>query len=366
MFAARGSRCGTRCARSRRATPVHNRVWLSTTSPNSVCGRQAIATVFSVTPVLAMRPDTDGLLRRSTLLDDGFTAEEIDRLLRTGLLLAVRRGVYRTADREIATAEKEHALRCRALFPQLGGGAFGYVSAAVLLRLPVWNVPLARLHVVQDRSGRGQVRCGVHVHGSPLAARDVVEMDGLRVTSPARTAAEMARSLPLEAALVMVDGALQRAWRERHLGEHHPGATTAAEIDEVMERFVGRRGIPAARRLFALADERSESPGETRSRYAMHIAGLPPPITQWDVPGTDFRTDFGWPELGVVGEFDGKAKYGRGFRRGVDPQELLWREKLREDRIRATGLIVVRWTWSGITSSAPDGLLPQLIARLGR
>lgn len=319
-----------------------------------------------VTPPLTMRPDASGLLHRRLLLADGFTAEEIDRLLRTGVLRSVRRGVYRADDGRGLSAGEEHALRCRALFPQLDDGVFGHVSAAVLLGLPVWNISLARLHVVQDRSGRGQVRPGVHVHGSPLGTSDVTQVDGLRLTSPARTAADMARSLALESALVTVDGALQRAWREAHRGESHAGAATATEIAQVLDRFAGRRGIPAARRLLALADERSESAGETRSRFAMYRAGLPAPATQWEVPGTDFRTDFAWPELGVVGEFDGRAKYGRDVRPGVDPHELLWREKRREDRIRAIGLIVVRWTWRGITDTEPDGMLPQLIARLVR
>lgn len=312
-----------------------------------------------------MRPDASGLLHRRSLLADGFTAEEIDRSLRAGSIRSVRRGVYRAADAEALSAAQEHALRCRALFPRLETGVYGFVSAAVLLRLPVWNVPLTRLHVVRDRSGRGQVRSGVHVHGSPLGASDVVEVGGLPVTSAARTVADMARSLRLDAALVTVDGALQCGWREANLGETHPGATTAVEIFEVLDRFAGRRGIPAARRLLALADERSESAGETRSRLAMHAARLPAPVTQWSVPGTDFRTDFAWPDRGVVGEFDGRIKYGRSVRPGVDPQEVLWREKRREDRIRATGLSVVRWTWRDITGTDPDGMLPQLLARLG-
>lgn len=311
-----------------------------------------------------MRADAFGLLRRSALLADGFTAEEIDRLVRTDRIVAVRRGVYRMADQERRSARADHMLRCRALFPQLTSGVFGYASAAVLLGLPVWNVPLGRLHVVEDRSGRGQIRAGVHVHGSPLARADVVEVEGLRVTSAARTAADVARSAPTEAALVTVDGALQRAWREANRAEPRPGAATATEIGDVLERFGRRRGIPAARRVLGLADERSESAGETRSRFRMHMAGLPPPITQWEVPGTDFRTDFGWPEVGVVGEFDGPIKCGRGFRPGVDPEEVLWEEKRREDQLRATGLIVVRWTWQGITSTGPDGMLHQLTARL--
>lgn len=307
------------------------------------------------------RPDDHGLFRRTTLLAEGHSAQEIDRLVRTGRLRTVRRGVYRVTDRPLGSPEERHALRCRALEPALGPGAvFGYVSAAVLLGLPVWNIPITRLHVVRNRSGRGQVRAGVHVHGSPLVEQDIVEVDGMRVTSPARTGVDLARSVPVEPALIVLDGILHQAWRRVQVAAQHPGAATAGELDEALGRLVHRRGTPAARRLLALADERSESPGETRSRYAMHRAGLPSPTTQWPVPGTGFRTDFAWPDLGVVGEFDGRVKYGRSARPDEDLREVLWREKRREDVIRSRGLTVVRWTWAGITAPGPDGMEPQL------
>jgi hypothetical protein len=125
----------------------------------------------------------------------------------------------------------------------------------------------------------------------------------------------------------------------------------------VLSRFGGRVGTPAARRVVALADARSESPGESRSRFRMYLASLPDPATQWEVPGLPFRADFAWPEHGVVGEFDGRIKYGRPLRPGQDLGEVLWEEKRREDLIRSTGLTVVRWVWSDLA----DG---SMVARL--
>ncbi len=54
----------------------------------------------------------------------------------------------------------------------------------------------------------------------------------------------------------------------------------------------------------------------------------------------------GWPELGVIGECDGLLKYS-----GSDA---LIQEKIREDRIRALGFIVVRWTWNDIIRHPGD------------
>lgn len=59
--------------------------------------------------------------------------------------------------------------------------------------------------------------------------------------------------------------------------------------------------------------------------------------------------DFGWPEHGVAGEFDGQVKYGRLLRPGQSPGDAVFAEKVREDRLRGEGLTVVRWTWDELT-----------------
>ena len=73
------------------------------------------------------------------------------------------------------------------------------------------------------------------------------------------------------------------------------------------------------------------------------------------------RSDFWWPQQRVVGEFDGKAKYvDPACRGGISAEEAVYREKLREDRIRALGYTDVRWAWSDVQS--PDRLKRKLLA----
>ena len=55
--------------------------------------------------------------------------------------------------------------------------------------------------------------------------------------------------------------------------------------------------------------------------------------------------DVAWEADRVVGEFDGRMKYGRLLRPGQDPGEAVFEEKRREDAIRDEGWDVVRWTW---------------------
>lgn len=307
--------------------------------------------------------DAHGLVRRSVLRDQGFSDDEIDRLRRTGILTGVRRGVYRLDDGDGPdSAVADHVLRARAAAPGLSPEAvFGHATAGVLLGLPIWAVPLGRLHVVRSRPTGARTRGDLVVRCGTLLRDEIVDGGGgLRVTAPARTLVDLARSVPTEQALVVADGALQAGLVAARTGRPRPGATTPGDIAAALGRATGRSGVGAARRTLALTDPASESPGETRSRFRMHLAGLPAPVTQWPVPGTRHRTDFAWPDLGVVGEFDGRVKYGRGLRPGADPAEALWEEKRREDRIRRTGLVVARWTWQDIGDPGPHGMVAVL------
>ncbi len=167
------------------------------------------------------------------------------------------------------------------------------------------------------------------VHGRALPADQVTVIRRLRVTDGTRTALDLARRLPLPAAVVAVDAALAA------------GIARRETLGDLLELEVGPFS-GHARRAVALADGRSESPGETLSRLAIASHGLPAPRLQaWvrDSAGPIGRVDFLWPEQRVVGEFDGRLKYRR-------PEDL-WAEKRREDRLRE-GYEVVRWVWSDV------------------
>ena len=105
----------------------------------------------------------------------------------------------------------------------------------------------------------------------------------------------------------------------------------------------------------AFADGRSESVGESRSRVAIALAGLPTPALQWPIRYGDATalTDFGWVAQHTVGEFDGKIKYGRLLKPGQEPGDAVYAEKLREDGLRALDWEVVRWTWPDLRDFAP-------------
>ncbi|UIJ36253.1 hypothetical protein [Allobranchiibius sp. GilTou73] len=95
----------------------------------------------------------------------------------------------------------------------------------------------------------------------------------------------------------------------------------------------------------SLADRRSGSEGESLSRARMFEMGFPQPELQVRIPDGERRAaygDFGWGDL--IGEFDGRVKYRADGFSGGAAEEVVWREKLREDAIRRTHR-VVRWIW---------------------
>ena len=78
------------------------------------------------------------------------------------------------------------------------------------------------------------------------------------------------------------------------------------------------------------------------SRVVFADHGIPMPIPQLEVfdglGGFVARSDFGWEEERTLGEFDGRQKYGRLLLRpGQSPEDALFKEKRREDRLRDLG-----------------------------
>lgn len=281
---------------------------------------------------------------RRQLLAAGWTDNDLRRQRRVGELVRVGRGAYVSAPGAPPRFEVRHALLAAVRDErQAADGVLSHVSAAVLHGLSTWGLRLERVHRTRDRRTGGRVGAGVHVHAAPLAPDEVVEVDGLLVTSPARTVIDIGRTAGFDAAVAVADSAL------------HKHLVDPDELARAARRCAGWPGAPQARQVVAVADGDSDSVGESRSRLAIARAGLPAPILQWKVEGNGrvYEVDFGWPELCTVGEFDGLSKYGRLLRPGQDPAEAVVAEKLREDEIRDLDLRVVHWIWADLDGFDP-------------
>ncbi len=114
------------------------------------------------------------------------------------------------------------------------------------------------------------------------------------------------------------------------------------------------------------ADGDAESLGESLSRVRIMVMGFPAPELQrcfTDARGTIGRADFYWPGVRLVGEFDGAVNYSKpDFLRGRTQSQVVIDEKLREDRLRALGLGVVRWAWNDLRAR---GALREVLISAG-
>ncbi len=284
---------------------------------------------------------------RAELLARGVTDKELWRMRRDGRLVTLRRGAYAVPEDTEPTADgATHRLTVRAAMRSLADDAVAsQVSAAVLFGLPVWAICTSRVHVTRARRTGGRRAPSLHVHALSLDRDEIVTVDGIAVTAPGRTLVDLGRSVSYQAAVAVADAALRA------------GLLDGPELRAAAARAVGRPGAPQARRVADFADARSESVGESRSRVALVRAGVPSPVPQWEVRSRTGvllgRSDFGWPELRTLGEFDGRAKYGRLLRPGESAGDAVFREKQREDALRAEGWSVVRWTWDDLSDFAP-------------
>lgn len=286
------------------------------------------------------------------LTEQGYSYAEIARKARRAELVRVRRGAY--AD------PPESELRPRAMHLRLLAATLGqsspdavvsHVSAAALHGLPIWTEHLGRVHLTRDRAGQGKVRRYVQIHGARLAPSDIVDVEGFRVTSVARTVVDLACTLSMLQAVSVGDAALRAGLRREAL-------------TEVLAQAGRRHGVADARRCIAFLDPRAESPGESMSRVVLFQQGMPAPEPQFEVFDAGHfvaRSDFGWEKFRTLGEFDGKVKYGQLLLKpGQSPEDALFEEKQREDALRDLGWQVVRWIWADLNRPA------QMLDRLRR
>ena len=217
------------------------------------------------------------------------------------------------------THERRARAAARLLLP---GAALSGRSAAVL-----WGVDAARSDDPVECTLAPARRCGavrgVHVTRRHLPDSDVTSRHGVLVTTPVRTALDLARIQPADDAVVAVDQFLH----SRLIALDDLRAAAAAVSGP------GCRGIRLA---VGRADGLAQSPQETRLRLLLHGSPLPRPVAQHTVRDADGRfvaeVDFGWPEQAVAVEYDG-VWHGEAQQVGKD--------RRRFNRLTAAGWTVI-------------------------
>lgn len=270
-----------------------------------------------------------GIASRANLRRAGFTPREVHAAVSTGALAPLTHGWY-------ATAPMDDRMLLRSLGHVLPGDAvFAGPTAALLHGVEVAEASLRpgpiRLSVVREPGSRALRRPGLSCRVMQMEAGDVCEVHGVRVTSPLRTALDLAASSPLPRAVAVLE-AFVRA-----------GIVSTCEIAERVRHMAGRRGVRVLREALSVMDARSESPPETAVRLRLDEAGLPDVVPQRPVrvPGhsAPLRLD-----IGVVAE--GRKVAVEYFSDAFHPREgpVAVHDAARLDMIRREGweTVVVR------------------------
>lgn len=188
---------------------------------------------------------------------------------------------------------------------------------------------------------------GLVVRTEALAVEETRRIGSLPVTTPARTAFDLGRRLALRDGVQRVDALMNAT------------GVTPSEVERVIARHPGVRGLRQLRQTLTLVDGGAESPYESLTRLLLHQNGFPPPQTQIEVRdehGCVFaRIDMGWPEYLVGVDFDGAHHW-------TDPKQRSW-DVERHARLLDLGWVDVRLT-SGILHARPQWFLERVGAAL--
>ena len=203
--------------------------------------------------------------------------------------------------------------------------AFSHRTAAALLGASV-DLP-ARPHVALTPRRVLPQHAGLVVHGRRLAPADVVEHDGVRVTSGAQTLLDLAPLLPPQE-LVAVGDAL---WRAGHLDP--------VRVAERLSRADRVRGVVRARACAPLLSPLAMSRPESVIRYWLATSDLPTPLPQVEVQDRHGRVvahgDLGYSDWKVLLEY-------KGQQHATDPDQF-GRDVDRYSLMAAGGWLVLRF-----------------------
>lgn len=286
---------------------------------------------------------TDGYFTRAQARDLGYSDRLVAQMLRGRIWRRLRRGYFTFTDVwDELSPEGRHVALAHAVLHSLGDNvALCGVSGLLEHGVEIWGMSLDRVHVSRLDGGPGRSEGDVVHHEGRVTEADLVEVGGRAVLAAPRCAIEAGSRASNEAALVGFDSLLHQR---------------LCSYDELISQFERMAHWPFTLKLHVtvrMADGRSESVGETRGRWLFRILRLPAPIPQFQIHDGEGRLvatcDWGWPEHGLFGEFDGKIKYGRLLLPGQQPGDVVFAEKRREDLIREiTQGSMVRLVWADL------------------
>lgn len=261
-----------------------------------------------------LRAMTDPFLGREALAAGVLTPYEL-----RSRYVALHKDVYVPRDVELTPTLRAKACWLRS---RRRGILAGFSASA--LHGSKWIDPALPAAIVDTNRRRA---AGVQVWEERIEADEIDIVDGMALTTPGRTALDLARRFPLGLAVAAVDALVQAT------------ELKMADVELLVDRYRGRRGMKAARAALDLVDGGAQSPKETWLRLLLIQAGFPRPQTQIAVRNEwgwiDALLDMGWEDIKVAAEYEGDQHQTSRYHYVKDIRRL---EKVE----RRYGWIVVR------------------------
>jgi hypothetical protein len=229
------------------------------------------------------------------------------------------------------------------------GAVVSHRTAAAFwgLQVPLQDPGAAPVDLVLPASSRAENRDDRRVHRVELADDEVVQRNGVPVTSAARTWRDLAGVLDPAALLAVTDQLLA-------------GHCRREDLEEQLRRRPRGRGCARARQVLQVADARAESPMESVLRWVLYVAGIPAPVLQYEVRDAGGRllgrADLAWPDRRVLVEFDGDVHRER---------DVFVKDLRRQNALVADGWTVLRFTSADVLGR-PDEVVTEVRRALSR
>lgn len=255
-------------------------------------------------------------------------------------------GWTRIAPSAYAMPDPPVALRARVRAEQLRHGAV-VASHRTAAALHGADVLRPAFELTASGPTRFDIPEGTHYRWA-LDRDDVVLLDGLAVTSPARTATDLLRALPQHEAVIVTDGLLRA------------GTVTLDAVADRLDRLAGRRFVKSrAWPSFARLDPRAESVAESKARLVLHDARLYPrsQVVVADRGGRRVRVDLWFPS-GVAVEVEGFAFHATRDQHQADIARF-------NAIARVAGATVLRFSWADVFHR-PASVVATVRAALAR
>ncbi|WP_239437324.1 hypothetical protein [Arthrobacter alpinus] len=213
------------------------------------------------------------------------------------------------------------------------GSCLSHVTAAQLhgLPLPWFDDEIVTVHLTRPAGSRQPRRRHVTGHSRHLPGADIMSMDGVPVTTPARTFLDLAAILTLDQLVAVADFLVCE--HDRPFERPKMAIVQAASLRRYVEGKRNLRGLAKARKAVELMRIGVDSPPETQLRLMLQRTGPPMSFPNYAIAGDPEV----WPDLACE-EYKSCSEYEGEIHKTTQKQLF---DRTRDERTAQRGWLLV-------------------------